>query len=125
MLYFTFGATVYMARGAKYVKESCYELYEGSKSLMRFMWVSYILITPFDIPFYVIAVSEYLEEIACVQNILKGEKGEPSRVLLVILRILVFVSSILVVWIADDLAQLIAIGGALMSIGLCFCPVRI
>ena len=123
LLYFVFGVTVYYARGTKYIKESCYELYEDTSSYMRYMWILYILITPFDIPFYVIAVSEYFEELQFVQRMLKNEKNEPSRVALVILRIFIFLTSVIVVWVADDLAQLIAIGGALMSIGLCFCPV--
>ena len=112
-----------MARGPTDVNETFFELYKDSDSFMKYLWFSYILVTPFDIPFYVISASEYLEDLDIFQCLIKDKDGEILRFRLVVLRLLVFFSSVLVLLVCDDLTQLIAIGGALMSIGLCILPV--
>ena len=123
--YIIFGIFGYLARGPDNVVESFFELYQTSDSFMKYLWLTYILVTPFDIPFYAISASEYFEDLKMFQSLIRDQEGEILRYRLVILRLLVFFSSSLILIVAGDLTSLIAIGGACMSIGLCLLPVSI
>ena len=116
---YALGTLVYLTQGNSGVTETIFQKYSWSEPFFACLQYVFVVTVYFQVPFYIIAISEFFEDMAIFRKCMKNSEGELRRVPLVLMRLSLLAFCMLFLLASSELTKIFSLGGEFL------CPIFI